>query len=93
MPCLRIEKVNSVMRRRQMAVHTVGHKPLCIVHMSRGLPGVKRWLNFMTRGTKLRGGCPNHGVIKYTKQWECDQNARGNEDARNEIFFQNRSLS
>ena len=42
-----VKKVEGVMGRGQMAVHAVRHKPLGIVHMGRGFPGVVGKLNFM----------------------------------------------
>ena len=87
-----IEKIERVMGRRQMTIHTVGHKPLCIVHMRGRFPGIIRRLNLMARGAKLGGRSPNHGVVEYTEQWERDHNAGADKDSPDEVFFQSRTF-
>ena len=44
-----------ILRGRKMAVHAIGHKPLGIIRMGRGLPGIVGKLNFMTGGAELGG--------------------------------------
>ena len=63
------------MGRREMAVHTIRHKTLGVVHMGGGLPCVVSKLDLMASGTKLRGGSANHGVIGDAEKGKGDDDA------------------
>ena len=72
---LGIEKVKGIIRGRKMAVHTVRHKTLGIIHMGRCLPSIICELNLVTGCTKLRRGGADHGVISDTEQRKGDDDA------------------
>ena len=57
------KEIEGIMGGGQMAVHTVGHKPLGIVYVAGGLPGLDGKLNFMAGSAELRGRSPHHGVV------------------------------
>jgi len=58
-----IEKLEGVVRGREMAIHAVGHEALLIVHMTGGLPGVVGKLNFVAAGAELWCCGAHHGVV------------------------------
>jgi len=59
-----IEKIERICRRRQVAIHAIGHKSLGIVGMGGGLPGVVGKLNFMAGRTELGGGVEVRTMVK-----------------------------
>ena len=82
-----IKKIECIVRRRKVTVHTVGDESLGIVHMGGCLPCIVSELNFMAGSTKLRRRCPNHGVVPDTEQRESDDDSHNNEYAAIEVFF------
>jgi hypothetical protein len=58
-----------------------------IVYMGGCFPGVIGILDFMTGCTKLRGRCPDHGVVTDTEKGKPDDDTDNNEDAGNKNFF------
>ena len=58
-----IEEVKGVVGSRKMTIHAVGNKPLFIVHMCGGFPGVVGKLNFMAGCTEIGGRGSDHGVV------------------------------
>lgn len=70
-----------------MAIHAVGDKSLCIVHMSGGLPGVVGKFDLVAGGTKLGGGCADHGVVGETEQWKSDNYTDDYENGRLDELF------
>lgn len=85
--CLGIEKLEGVEGGGEVAVHTVGHKALGIVHMGGGLPRVKGELDLMAGGAELWGGGANKGVIGDAEDREGDDHTDGNKDNPFEVFF------
>lgn len=62
-----IEKVDGILRRWQMTIHTVRHKSMGVVCMGRRSPGIDSKLDFVAGRAKLRGRCPHHGIIRYAE--------------------------
>jgi hypothetical protein len=60
---LGIEEIKGIVGGREVAVHAVGNKPLCIVHMGGGLPGMIGKTNLVAGGAKLGCGGADHGII------------------------------
>lgn len=81
-----IEEIEGVMGGREMAVHAISHKPLGIVYMGRGLPGIVGKLYFMAGGAELRRGCPHHGVVGNTEYGEGNEKPQGKEERRFPAF-------
>ncbi len=79
---LGIKEIEGVMGCGQVAVHAIGHKPVGIVRMGGGLPGVVGKLDFVAGCTKLGSGGPNHGEITYAEKRKSDGNANGNINGR-----------
>lgn len=50
-----IEKIDRIVGCGQMTVHAVGNKPLGVIDMRGGFPGVVSELDLMAGGAKLRG--------------------------------------
>jgi hypothetical protein len=70
-----------------MAIHTVGHKALGVVHVRRRLPGVVGVPNLVACGAKLRRGGPNHSVIGQAEKRKGQDNAYNDQDDRlDEVF-------
>ena len=69
---LGIKKVEGILRRGQMAVHAIRHKPLAVVDVGGSLPGLVGELDFMAGGTELRGRSAHHGIISKTEQRQSD---------------------
>ena len=86
-PGFGIEKIKGVVRSRQMAIHAVGHKALCIVHMGGGLPSVVGKLNFVAGGAELGRGCAHHGVVGETEQWKGDNYTNDDENSGLDELF------
>ena len=84
---LGIKKVESVMGRGKMAIHTIGHKSLGIVYMGGGLPRVIGKLNFVARCAKLGCGGTHHSIVGNAKEGESDDNADNNEYKPFEVGF------
>jgi len=89
MSCLCIEKAESILRGRQVAVHAIRHKSLGIVDMGGRFPGIVSKLDFMARCAKLRCRCPDHGVIRNTENGKTDDNTDADKDRPNDVFFHN----
>ena len=77
---LGIEKVEGVMGRRQVAIHTVRHKALLIIGVSRGFPCIIGKSDFVAPCAELRGGCAHHGEIGYAEKREGQNDANTNEN-------------
>lgn len=88
----RVEKIERIMGRREMAVHAVRDKPLGIVDVGGCFPRVVGELDFMAGGTKSRSGCSNHRVVGDTEQRKSNDNAGAYQDDPDEIFFHGRAL-
>jgi len=82
-----VEKIDSVMRGREVTVHTVRYKALGIVDMSGCFPGVVCIFDFVTGCTKLRRRCPDHGVITKTEKGKSDEYAKAHKGNSNNDFF------
>jgi ABC-type transporter Mla maintaining outer membrane lipid asymmetry permease subunit MlaE len=70
-----IEKIQRILRRRQVTIYAVGNKALAIVHMSGCFPGVVSESNLMTGCTEFGSGGSHHGVISIAEKGECDENS------------------
>ena len=81
------EKIKGVLRRRQVAVHTVRDHARSIVDMSRGAPGLHSRSDLMTGGAKPRGGCTHHGVVGHAEQGKPDGYAQHDQGRRHDRFF------
>ncbi len=77
-----IEKINGIVGSRQMAIHAIGDKTLCVVHVGGGFPRVVSELDFMAGGTKLGCRGPDHGVIGDTENRKSDNNTQNNKYGR-----------
>jgi len=85
---LGIEKIERVMGRREVAIHTIRHKTLGVVDVGGCFPGVVGEADFMTGGTELRRGCPNHGIVRDTEDGKGDDEADADENSRlNELLY------
>jgi hypothetical protein len=84
---LGIEKIDGVMRGGKMTIHAIGHKPLGIIYMRGGFPGIVSEMNFVAGGTELRRRRAHHGVIADTKERKCNEDAKNNQEGSNDVFF------
>jgi len=81
------EKIECLVRGRQMTVHAVGHESLGIVDMGGGSPGNHCRFDLMARGTKIRSGGTHHGIVGHAEQRKSDYYAQKNERHPYEVFF------
>ena len=72
---LGIKKIDCIVGSGQMTVHAVCNKPLGVIDMRGGFPGVVGELNFMAGGAKMRGRCPYHGIVGHAEKRKCDDHA------------------
>ena len=64
------KEVESLVGRRKMAVHAVGHESLGVVDMGGGSPGNHRRFDLMAQGAKIRSGGAYHGIVGHAEQGE-----------------------
>jgi len=82
-----VEKIDSVMRGREVTVHAVRYKSLGIVDMGGCFPGVVCILDFVAGCTELRRRRPDHGVIAKTEKRKSDEYAEAHEGGSDNDFF------
>jgi hypothetical protein len=82
-----IKELNRVVGRGQMTIHAVGDKALGVVGVGGCFPGIVGELDFMTGGTKLRGGGPYHCIIGDAENGKGDNNTRSDKNGSNDILF------
>lgn len=88
-----VEKVDHILGRGKMAVHTIGNKSMGVIEVGRGFPGVYGKADFMAGSAEFGCGSADHGKVGNTEQRKCDQNAEANQDQAFKIFFHKISFS
>jgi len=84
---LRVEKIEGIMGSRQMTVHAVCHKTLCVICVGGCFPCIKSEPDFVTPGAKLRGGSAHHGEIGHAENGKGYDNSGNNEKNPSKVLF------
>ena len=72
--CFSVKKVHRIVRRGQMAIHTICHKPLRIIDVSGGFPRIVGKLYFVAGCTKSRCARAHHCIIGHAENRKGDEN-------------------